>query len=84
MTRTWSPMYKLVPIVVLAVVAGTVTSGTADAAAAADTGLVLGYGFERISAGVAADSSPSGLGGQLLGSPVCPARPRASAGTARR
>lgn len=42
------------------------------ASGATDTGLVLGYGFERVSAGVAADSSPSGYGGALLGSPRLP------------
>jgi Concanavalin A-like lectin/glucanases superfamily len=71
MTRHWSRAFRLGPIVVLAVIASTVTYGTSTAA---DTGLVLGYGFERVGTGTVIDSSPSGLDGLLLGSPALPGR----------
>ena len=57
---------------VLAVTLVAAAASPRAASGATDTGLVLGYGFERVSAGVAADSSPSGYGGTLLGSPRLP------------
>lgn len=41
-------------------------------AADVTTGLVLGYGFERLDEGLVTDSSPSGLNGVRVGNPVPP------------
>ncbi len=54
--------------------ATTVSLGavSAPAHAAVDTGLVLGYGFERLGGGLVTDSSPSHLDGTRMGSPALP------------
>jgi Concanavalin A-like lectin/glucanases superfamily len=62
---------RLVPLVVVGLVATLGTSGTASAA---DTGLVLGYGMERVGVATVLDSSPSALPGRLLGAPAVSGR----------
>ena len=65
----------------VAVVLGAFALGTAPAARADVTsGLVLGYGFERLSQGRVVDSSPSRLDGTRLGAPRLPGQVAGPAG----
>ncbi len=63
---------RVATVLVTAVGSMTYVASATPAHAAVDTGLVLGYGFERLGAGLVTDSSPSHLDGTRSGSPALP------------
>jgi len=67
-------------VVVVALAAVLTSMAFSSSATAADPGLVLGYGFERVTARTVLDSSPSGLTGRLQGAPSLSGRATSVAG----
>jgi Concanavalin A-like lectin/glucanases superfamily len=66
---------RVATALLVTMVGGLTSAATATPAhAAVDTGLVLGYGFERLGGGLVTDSSVSHLDGTRMGTPALPAQ----------